>query len=132
MGKGRPRVRLLRPSAAWLWPLVWLAIAGAGCGDPGPDGSCTTDFDCESDQLCGEPGRCLTCVNCDRGRVGTCTAPVWPEAGAPGGIWMESAGTDEVLVYAYDCPGGQVLYRYTRDAGERCFEKTPSVDDGCG
>lgn len=113
----------------------WLMVAGmlaAGCAGSGPDGSCVTDYDCEADQLCGTAGRCLLCDNCDRGRVGTCTAPAWPRSGPPDAIRLESREDRDMLTYLYRCEAAETSYRYDRLTGWACFDPEPRVDDGCG
>ncbi len=111
--------------------LLALALAVCACGN-GPDGSCYTDFDCETNQVCGLAGMCLQCTNCERGQVGTCTAPVWPRETAPDSVRIDTLSDRERLIYAYTCPGALTEYRYHRINGERCFERIPHVDDGCG
>ncbi len=110
-----------------------LAACLAACGQvTTPDGSCLTDFDCEPDQLCGLQGVCLLCSNCERGRVGTCTVPVFPGEREPDSAWLEPGGDGEVLVYAYSCDQGATEYRYSRGPDDECFDPEPTVSDECG
>ena len=74
---------------------------------------------------------CLLCTNCDRGRVGTCTAPAFPVDTTPDTIRLEDDGGDDLLIYVYRCAGGSSEFRYRREAGEACFDPEPSVTDGC-
>lgn len=123
-----------RVSARIFRATVWGALASLvmACGDTRSEGDCLTDFDCESDQLCGGAGHCLLCANCDRGRVGTCTAPAFPLDRDPDTIRLEDAGGGDLLVYVYQCPGATSEYRYLRSAGEACFDPEPNLSDGCG
>jgi hypothetical protein len=109
---------------------VWLVACGEGST---PDGNCVDDFDCEPDQVCGLSGICLLCDNCQRGIVGSCTVPAYPQPRAPDSIWRESLGDRECLHYIYRCEGNLTDYRYDRLTGARCFEREPGrVEDGCG
>ena len=122
----------IRPlSTGMLWMLGCLGLVLAGCGAVTEDGSCTTDFNCPADQLCGLEGVCLLCDNCDRGRVGTCTAPRFPEEQPPDAVRLEATDDADLLLYVYGCPGGERSYRYRRPNGEPCFEPEPRLDDGC-
>ncbi len=112
-----------------LFSLLAISIV-ASCGSS-PDGSCYTDFDCDIDQVCGLNDMCLLCSNCERGQVATCTAPVWPRPGPPDSIRIEPFNDREKLIYVYSCSGATSEYRYHRVNGERCFETTAHVDDGC-
>lgn len=118
----------MRLAAVCLMAGVWTA----GCTGAGPDGSCVTDYDCEPEQLCGTRGTCLLCTNCDRGRVGTCTAPAWPFPDPPDEIRIESREDRDMLFYLYHCEGGASSYRHDRLADQTCFDPAPRVDDGCG
>jgi len=110
-----------------------LAACLAACGQVStPDNSCLTDFDCEPDQLCGLQGVCLLCSNCERGRVGTCTVPVFPGGQEPDGVRLDSDDFGEVLVYMYFCDQGVTEYRYVRGPGDECFDPEPTVSDECG
>ncbi len=108
-----------------------LVLGAAACGDSRPDGACLTDFDCEPQQLCGTAGRCLECLNCERGRVGTCLGPVFPLDAAPDTIRLEESGGGDLLIYVYGCDGATSEFRYLRGPDEACFNPQPSVRDGC-
>ncbi|MBN2496948.1 MAG: hypothetical protein JXR96_20320 [Deltaproteobacteria bacterium] len=113
--------------------LLAASLLALACGQTTrPDGACVSDYDCEPDQLCGADRHCLLCTNCDRGRVGTCMAPVWPLDRQPDEIFVEPSIDGDVLVYSYACEGAWSDYRYTRLAEEACFETEPHVDDDCG
>ncbi len=111
--------------------LLFVCLLGLGCTPATPDGTCLTDYDCEFYQLCGMGGYCLACDNCQRGWVGTCTAPVWPLEREPNSVWMEASIDGDVLVYGYDCESATSEYRYTRPEGEACFASEPGVRDLC-
>lgn len=115
---------------AGIFILLSVALFVGACGSS-PDGACYTDFDCETDQVCGLEGRCLLCANCQRGVISTCTAPAWPRPEAPEEIRIEPFSDQERLIYVYACPGATTEYRYHRVTGERCFETDPYIDDGC-
>ena len=112
--------------------VLGLALVLSACGGTTPDGSCVTDYDCEFDQLCGHEGFCLACDNCQRGWVGTCTAPVWPLERQPDSVWIEASMDGDVLVYGYQCESTTSEYRYVRAEGEDCFSTEAGVRDLCG
>ncbi len=116
---------------ARVWCLLCFGCLAA-CGQTIPDGTCLTDFDCQVDQLCGSQGMCLLCLNCQRGRLGTCTVPAFPIAREPDAVRIEASGLDERLVYRYDCASGESEFSYLRRAGQACFDPQPSAFDGCG
>ena len=112
--------------------LILVSVLLAACGESTPDGDCIDDFDCEPDQVCGLSGVCLLCDNCQRGVVGTCTVPAYPQPYPPDSVRLDPHADRECLIYIYSCQGNVTEYSYDRLTDRRCFDPNFRVEDGCG